>query len=43
MLTQLKRLFKHRWHGDALRQQVPPVLLERLAQEVRHSERQHSG
>jgi len=31
MLTKLTRLFKHRWRGDALRQQVPSDLLKRLA------------
>lgn len=43
MLTKLIRLFKHRWLGDSLRQQVPPTLLARLEQMVQQSERQHSG
>lgn len=43
MLTKWTRLFKHRWQGDALRQNVPSDLLHRLTQAVQRSERQHSG
>lgn len=44
MLTKLKRLFKHRWHGDSLVEQTLPVeALQRLTQRIKDSEQLHSG
>jgi uncharacterized membrane protein len=43
MLGKLKRLIQHRWHDDVSRRLLPEGALQRLAERVVASERQHSG
>jgi uncharacterized membrane protein len=43
MLGKLKRLIRHRWHDDQSRHLLPAAALDRLAERVVASERQHSG
>ena len=44
MWTRLSRIFKHRWHSEALAQRaIPPELLDRLTAQVKRSEAGHSG
>ena len=44
MMERIRRLLRHRWldEGDT-RRAIPPDVLERLAQHVADSERQHTG
>ena len=44
MMERIRRLLRHRWldEGDT-RRTIPPDVLERLAQHVADSERQHTG
>jgi uncharacterized membrane protein len=44
MIERLRRLFRHRWLDEAdTRRAIPPALLQRLADQVGRSERQHTG
>lgn len=44
MWTFLGRIFKHRWHSDAMaRSTISPELLDRLTTQVKRSETGHSG
>jgi len=44
MWTRLTRVLKHRWQSDdATQRAIPPVLLDKLAAQVAHSEAGHSG
>jgi len=44
MWTRLTRILKHRWlRDDAAQRAIPPTLLEKLAEQVAHSEASHSG
>ncbi len=44
MMERIRRLLRHRWLDETdTRRAVPPAVVERLAQHVADSERQHTG
>ena len=44
MMERIRRLLRHRWLDETdTRRAIPPAMVERLAQHVAESERQHTG
>lgn len=44
MMERIRRLLRHRWLDETdTRRAIPPAVVERLAQHVADSERQHTG
>lgn len=44
MMARIRRLLRHRWLDETdTRRAIPPAMVERLAQRVAESERQHTG